>query len=404
MSQNETNPPEPRRIVALTREHIGDLICTTPALRALRARFPQAHIAVEVGERAAGVLENNPNVDEIILRPDHQGLRGKARFIRLLRQRNFDLAVILDNSADMILYTWLGGVPRRAGMIYRKKFSALLTESVPFDRQAHEMVDNFRNVVALLGGDVSNAETEVFPSQNDKAFVAALFEKQSLRDGADVIALNPGASAPSNRWLPERFAELAERLMARLNTRVLLLGGPGDLELSEAICRNMEAPPLVLTGKLTLLQLAETLRRCHLLVTGDTGPMHLAVAMKTPTLVLFGPAVPQESGPGYAPGHQIIRKVSGCPQCTKYLCRANRECMRKITASEVAAAVESALAARCFPVGPDGIVNALSKKRSVNPPAREADCDSAPFRITVNENLSAKVAIRERARPGQSSE
>lgn len=346
MRETENNPPEPRRIVALTREHIGDLICTTPALRALRARFPLAHIAVEVGERAVCVLENNPSVDEIIVRPDHQGLRGKARFIRLLRQRKFDLAVILDNSADMILYTWLGGVPRRAGLVYRKKFANLLTDSVAFDRQAHEMVDNFRNVVALLGGDVSNAETEVFPSQEDEDFVAALFEGEGIRSGADVIALNPGASAPSNRWLPERFAELADCLMARPNTRVLLLGGPGDLELSATICRKLETAPLVLTGKLTLLQLAETLRRCDLLVTGDTGPMHLAVAMKTPALVLFGPAVPQESGPGYAPGHEIIRKVSGCPQCTKYLCRANRDCMRKITASEVAAAVETTLAAR----------------------------------------------------------
>ena len=93
---------------------------------------------MEVGERAAIVLQNNPNIDEIIIRPDHQGLRGKARFIRLLRQRKFDLAIILDNSADMILYTWLGGTPRRAGMVYKKKFSSLLTESVPFDRQAHE--------------------------------------------------------------------------------------------------------------------------------------------------------------------------------------------------------------------------------------------------------------------------
>ena len=344
MSLSETNPSEPRTILAMTREHIGDLICTTPALRALRARFPRAHIAVEVGERAAGVLENNPSVDEIIIRPDHQGLRGKVGFVRLLRRRKFDLAVILDNSADMILYTWLGGVPRRVGMVYRKKFANLLTESVPFERQAHEMVDNFRNVVALLGGDVSNAETEVFPAQKDSEFVAALFEREGITGACDVIALNPGASAPSNRWLPERFAELADCLMARPNTQVLLLGGSGDLEIGAEIRRHCDTPPLVLTGKLTLLQLAETLRRCDLMITGDTGPMHLAVAMKTPVIALFGPAEPHESGPCYAPGHQVIRKVSGCPGCTKYLCRANRECMRKITASEVAALAHRTLA------------------------------------------------------------
>ncbi len=346
MLPSDTHPPEPETIIALTREHIGDLICTTPALRALRARFPNAHIAVEVGERAACVLENNPHIDEVIIRPDHQGLRGKARFIYLLRRRKFDLAVILDNSADMIFYTWLGGTPRRAGMVYKKKFAGLLTESVAFDWQAHEMVDNFRNVVARLGGDISDAQTEVFPSQADREYVAALFGAEGIRGEQDVIALNPGASAPSNRWLPERFAELADCLAARPGVRVLLLGGPGDREISAEICRLAETPPLVLTGALTLLQLAETLRRCNVVVTGDTGPMHLAVAMQTPVIALFGPAVPGESGPGYAPGHTVIRNVAGCPQCTKYICRANRECMRKIMTSEVAAAVEAALAAR----------------------------------------------------------
>jgi lipopolysaccharide heptosyltransferase II len=331
-----TNRQQPRSIIVLTREHIGDLVCTTPALRSLRRLYPQAHIAVEVGERAAGVLENNPNVDEIIIRRDHQGAMGKAKFIAMLRRRKFDLAVVLDNCADMSLFTWLGGVPRRAGMIRKRKFSRLLTDSVPFDRDIHEMVDNFRNVVACLGGDVSDSRTEMFPSEADRQAVDALFAAEDVRPDQVLIGLNPGASAPANRWLPERFAELNDILAQQPNTRLLLLGSSGDMPMANEIMARTKCPPVLLTGRLTLLQLAEVLRRCRLVVTGDTGPMHLTVAMGTRVVAVFGPAVPSESGPHYAPGNVVIRKVTGCPNCTKYICRDDRRCMKLVSAAEVA--------------------------------------------------------------------
>lgn len=333
----------PSSILVMTREHLGDLVCTTPALRSLRRLYPHAHIVVEVGERAACVLEHNPNVDEILLRPRHQGLSGKARFIRLLRKRRFDLGVILDDSADMILYLWLGGIPRRVGLIHKKRFAGLLTESVPFDPMQHEMIDNFRKVVGLLGGDVSNRQPELFPSAQDIDSVEALFAENSLNASDSLIALNPGASAPANRWLPTRFAEVGDRLAQRPNTRILLLGSKGDLPIVTEVLRSMQAVPVVLTGQLSVLQLAETLRRCALLITNDTGPMHIGCAMRTPIVAIFGPAVPHESGPGYVPGNITIRNVSSCPLCTKYDCRDNRRCMQAVTAAEVVAAAEKQL-------------------------------------------------------------
>ena len=350
LSNNRRDPQWPRSVIALTREHIGDLVCTTPALRSLRVLYPHAHIAVEVGERAACVLEHNPNVDEIIVRPDRQGLRGKWRFIRLLRKRGFELAVILDDCADMSLYVWLGGVPRRAGLVRKKRFARLLTDGVPYQEDRHEMIDNFRNMIARLGGDVEDAATEVFPSEADAHIVDGLLCAALPGTGETWIGLNPGASAPSNRWTEQRFAELGDRLMTRQGVRVLLLGGPGDVETVARICAHMKQRPTVLTGKMTVLQLAETLRRCDAVVTGDTGPMHLALAMKTPVVALFGPATPSESGPGYVPGNIVIRKVSGCPHCTKYVCTDNRHCMTLITAREVEEAVLSLVPGTAAPL------------------------------------------------------
>ncbi len=340
---------QPHSIIVLTREHIGDLVCTTPALRSLRKLYPTAHIAVEVGERAACVLEHNPHVDEIIVRPDRQGLRGKWKFIRLLRKRRFDLAVILDDCADMSLYVWLGGVPRRAGLVRKKRFSSLLTDGVPYRPDQHEMVDNFRNVVAGLGAKAETSHTEVFPSSEDALQVEKWLGVSDHRSEEVWIGLNPGASAPSNRWTEARFAELGDRLMSHPGVRVLLLGGPGDKEIATRICDGMQARPQVLTGKLTVLQLAEALRRCDALVTGDTGPMHLAIAVGTPVVALFGPATPSESGPMYAPGNLVIRKVTGCSGCTKYVCHEDHRCMNLITASEVEEAVLSLAASRALP-------------------------------------------------------
>lgn len=336
----------PRSILVLTREHIGDLVCTTPALRSLRRLYPEAHIVVEVGERAACVLENNPHINEIILRPDHQGLLGKARFVRLLRRRRFDLGVILDDSTDMILYLHLGRVARRVGLVRKKRFANLLTDRVAFDPLQHEMIDNFRNVVGFLGADVSDTQPEVFPSAEDVAAVDALFAEKGLGPENTLIALNPGASAPSNRWLPDRFAGVGNMLADRPGARILLLGSADDAPIVATIMGGMETEPIVLTGELSVLQLAEVLRRCALLITNDTGPMHLACAVRTPVVAIFGPAVPHESGPGYVPGNIVLRNVKGCPDCTKYICRENHRCMLRVSVLEVVAAAEKHLGPR----------------------------------------------------------
>ena len=339
----------PRSIIVLTREHIGDLIGTTPALRSLRRRFPKAHIAVEVGERAACILENNPNVDEIILRKEHQGAIGKLDFIRLLRRRKFDLGVILDDSSGMILNLWLGGISHRVGILRKKKYANLLTQSIYADRSVHETIDNFLAVVELLGGDINDRKTEVFPTQEDESYINELLSQpltpslhyshlKSLPHATRLIALNPGASLPANRWLPERFSELNNLLAEDPNTRVLLLGGGGDLQIADQILSDCILKPLALTGKLTVMQLARLLKRCAYLVTGDTGPMHLAVAVGTPVVALFGPADPNVSGPGVLEGNVILRKVASCPECTKQHCTKDNGCMRAISAEEVVAA------------------------------------------------------------------
>ena len=335
---------QPGSIIVLTREHIGDLVCTTPALRSLRELFPKAKIVVEVGERAACVLQGNPHVDEVIIRKDHQGIAGRIGFLRELRSRHFDLGVVFDDSTDMPLTLWLGGARRRAGLDRKSRWVHLLTDVAHYNPNTHEMVDNFRYVAATLGADITNAKPELFPSSNDIALANDVLREHDLLDGKPIIGLNPGASAPSNRWPPNRFAELIGKLTALKDYHIVLMGGPQDSAVAEDIRAATTTPIPVLTGRFTVLELTAALQHFRLLVTGDTGPMHIACATGTPTLALFGPALPSESGPLYVPGNRVIRKVAGCPGCTKYNCTRQQECMLAISADEVYSAACDMLA------------------------------------------------------------
>jgi ADP-heptose:LPS heptosyltransferase len=297
---------------------------------------------IEVGERAACILQNNPNVDEIILRPRHQGLSGKAKFVRLLRARSFDLGVILDLSADMRLYLWMGGVRRRVGLVRKKRFAKTLTDPVEYDYNAHEMIDNFRRVVAHLGADVSDSTTDLYIGEDIVCAVDGMLIGAGICSDETLIGLNVGASTQPKHWPAEYFAELGNRLSQQVNLRVILLGGPLEAALAESIAAAMDKPPSIFTG-IKVLEQAELQRRCAVVVTADTGPMHLACATRTRVVALFGPTNPRDYGPDYVPGNIIIRKTDGCSDCCWERCVHANRCMHAISVDEVAEAVLSVL-------------------------------------------------------------
>ncbi len=338
---------DPRNILILTREHIGDLVCTTPAIQALRNRFPKSRIVVEVGERAAVVLIGNPDVNQIVIRSDHQGAAGRWKFVLEMRKQKFDLGVMLDCSTHMPLTLALCGVKHRVGLVRKRRFAKLLHQSVVYDWDIHEMIGNFGNVAALLGAKTEGLTPKLYPTSEDRSFTTNLLETVGLVKGDTVIGLNPGASAASNRWLPERFAELIDLLngneLKGSHLKLLVLGGASDSEFVNRIEAQAKFKIIRLTGKLSVMQLAVALERCAVLVTADTGPMHIAAAVGTPIVALFGPAKPHESGPGYVNGNTVIRKVQECKFCTKSNCTQNQACMKQITAEEVYTAVVNKL-------------------------------------------------------------
>lgn len=327
----------PSRVFVFLREHIGDVVNSTPALHCLRRCFPEAHLCVEVGERAVEVLNGFPGIDEIWIRPTHQGLWGKLAFLRRLRCGRFDLAVILDDSADMVLHAWLAGIPVRFGVSRKRKFRRLYTAFVPHSASRHETLDHFRDLVEMLGCDTSDYRPRLYPSPEDKQVAETVLHQAGWDRQTPLVGINPGASREHRRWFPERFAQVCDALSAE-GYGCVILGGPGDEPLAEEIARNCQCRPLVLTGRLTILQVCTLLLSLRVLITADTGPLHLAAAMGTRVVALYGISDPACTGP-YGEGHVIIRHGERCIGCTAEKCLHDRECMRRIHVQEVLEAV-----------------------------------------------------------------
>lgn len=332
---------EPSRIFVFLREHIGDIVNSTAALQCLRQCFPQAHLCVEVGERAAEVIHHFPGIDEIWLRPTHQGLLGKIALIRRLRRRRFDLAVILDDSADMVLQASLAGIPVRVGVSRKPKFRRLYTAYVLHEKTRHDTLDHFRDVVALLACDISDYRPRLYPSNEDQKTARSRLIEAGWDGQTPLVGIHPGASQEHRRWFPDRFAQVSDALID-MGYSSVIVGGKEDIPLAEQILQHAKRHPLVLTGMLTVLQLAGLMPNLRLFITGDTGPMHIAAAMGTRVLALYGRSNPVHTGP-YGEGHRIIRHSEPCIGCDELRCVHDRECMKRIHVDEVIGALQEML-------------------------------------------------------------
>lgn len=325
-----------RNILIIKPGAVGDLLQMTPVIRALRRYSPNARITMLVGSAlTASLFANDPRIEETIVFDRHGRHRSVSALIalwRTLRGRRFDLVLNFQRSN---LRTWFlasAALPCRV-LVYHKARS----------RPVHAVV-NYLETLMPLGIAPSDTGLELVLDESARAYARELFAGQGL-DAAPVVALNPGATHAVNRWPAKRFAELADLIAATTGTRVIIVGGPDDAALADDIVKLSASRPLSLAGKTTLLQLGAVLEKCRVVVSGDTGPLHLATAVGTKAIALFGAADPDRTGP-VGSGHRVIRARSvACVPCRSRSCssRSYLECMKSISAQEVADAVAGML-------------------------------------------------------------
>ncbi len=307
---------------------IGDLLQLTPVIRALKSRYPQAGISLLVGSPSTSELfKYNAHVRETLVfdkTGTHKSLRALLQLWRLLRGNKYDLVINFQRSN---LKTWFlasAAFPCRV-LVYHKDRTGTV----------HAVV-NYLETVAPLGIEATKTSLELTFSAQERAFAKeVVFSLGSA--GKPLIALNPGASHPVNRWATDRFAALSDMLTQKLSARVIIIGGKEDIPLAEEIAAKTGSKPLNMAGKANLLQLGALLEQCDILVSGDTGPMHIAAAVGTRVVALFGAADPERTGP-VGSGHRVIQAADvACVPCKSRSCnnKAYLECMEKIPVSLV---------------------------------------------------------------------
>lgn len=334
----------PQRILVTRTDRLGDLVLSTPVFEALRRRFPSAHLACLASLENRTVVEGNPYLDEVLLYDklgSEKGWWGNLVFARRLGQRRFDTVIHLHPTNRMHLVSWLAGIPVRIG--YRKKNAWALTHVLE-DRKGegtkHESEYNF-DLLRFLEIDPPGKIQPYFPlREKDRGSLEFLLARGGggFHWEKPYAVLNPSASCPSKIWPADRFALLADRLQEQSGFQVTLIGASEDRPLAQRVKRFATRPLIDLSGKLSLGSLAWLLKRAQVLISNDSGPVHVARAVGTPVVSIFGRNLaglsPRRWGPLGEEG-KIVHKEVACPVCLAHRCPINFLCLDIVSVDDV---------------------------------------------------------------------
>ncbi len=334
-----------KRVLVRGPNWLGDAVMCEPALRGLRRLFPDAQIALLVKPAVADLFVSHPALTRVLTYDNkgrHAGLPGKWALAGQLRRQGFDLAVLFQNAFEAAFLTFLAGVPRRYGYATDGR-SLLLSDSVavPDRRTLVHQVRYYWDLLKPLGltGDPPAPELVVFPEEEQA--MAGRFAKGGLAATDVVVGINPGSTyGRAKRWLPERFAEVTDRLSRTIRetagqqVSVVIFGAAGEERLGQEIAARLQLPSLVLSGATTIRELMAALKRCTLLLTNDTGPMHIASAFQVPVVAIFGPTDWRTTSPFGTP-HTIVRQPVDCAPCLLRECPIDHRCMTRVTVDQV---------------------------------------------------------------------
>jgi len=330
----------PEKILIIQTAFLGDVILTTPLLKGVRKKYPCSKIFFLLIPQTKKLLQNNPFLDEMIV----YDKKGKKRdildyfnLIKKIKSIGFDIAFIPHRSLRSALLTYFAGIPQRVGFD-KSSGSFLFTKKIKYLQNQPETE---RNLALLEGNFFSEDEflPELFPSEIDFKYIEELFKSWNIRGNDRIVGIAPGSVWDTKRWIPERFGKVAESLIEKLGAKVVLLGGKEDEILCKEISKDIKNKPFIAAGRTDPLQSAALISRCNVVLSNDTAPMHIAVAMRIPVVAIFGSTVPEF---GFAPTGKkdiVIQKKIYCRPCGIHGKRRCPEkhfrCMKEITAEEV---------------------------------------------------------------------
>ncbi len=340
------------RILVRATNWVGDAIMALPALRAVRKRFPEAHIAIVARPYVADIYRDQRVCDQLIpydRKGAQAGFYGRERLATALRAQKFDVALLLQNAFDAAWLAWRAGIPQRIGYA-RDGRSLLLTKAVPVptpkEIPAHEQF--YYLELVHRAGWLANVTGETYIALEVGPRAKRAAEQQLLaagtRSNALRVAIGAGASYGSAKcWSPDRFAEVANRLATEFGADIILFGTATEAAVSSAITAGLRRAPVDLTGKTEVADLPALLSQCHLFIGNDSGAMHVASSVGLPVVAIFGPTDPSGTSP-VTPRCTIVQEKPYCSPCFMRTCPTDHRCMNGISTASVTAAAQSWLA------------------------------------------------------------
>ena len=331
------------RILITKPSSLGDVVHALPTVNLIRRRFTDAHIAWLINDSFASLLKNCRLINERIEFPREHFKRIThlprfLGFLQCLREHNFDLVVDLQGLFRSGLMTAATRAPRRVGLSDAREGAWLFYNDIVTVTRAHA-VERYLCAAKHLGCDTAPIESPLGSSAEDSAYIDKLLTGRV--PPGPLIAVNGATRWPTKLWGDEKFAALIHQLPPE---RGVLTGSTADAPRIDKILSTFHSPlpaPLNLAGKTDLAQLAELFRRCAVVISNDSGPMHLAAAVGTPVVAVFGPTDPALTGP-YGSRHVVLRSGIPCSPCMKPRCthKPRMECMTPVTVEQVLAAVQ----------------------------------------------------------------
>ena len=327
---------------------LGEALLNIPAIRALKQNF-NSFIITLVNPVVKELVAGSPEIDQILVFDESRW--NKSIFTRLalllqIRKMKLDLAVIFNPTKRFHILTYLAGIPWRLG--YARKWSFLLTHKIEdkkFQGQKHEVEYNL-DLIRSISADTDDKHISIKLRKEDTQFVQDSLLKYTITDKDLVIAIHPHSSNPAKTWPKENFASIADELHSRFTAKIAIIGAAQERSSVINLISLTKHPPINLSGKLTLKQLAAFFKKCALLISNDSGPVHIAAACQTPTVVIFGRNIPGVGPKRWGPwgnGHIVLHKDAGCNPCLDRKCPYNFKCLTSISPEEVLKAVEKQL-------------------------------------------------------------
>jgi heptosyltransferase-2 len=334
------NPSSISRVCVRATNWLGDAVMSLPAIRAIRQVFPHAYVAIVARPWVADLYARESSIDRVIPYAAHSGLGAKRDFAAMLRRERFDAAILLQNAFDAALLAWLAGIPERIGY-NRDARGLLLTQAIPVpepgDIPRHQ---RFYYLELLRRAGM----IERFPADDgirlegiEQAREAGMAHLARLGIAGPAIGVSPGAAyGNAKRWLPERFAAVAQSLAP---AAVVLFGSAGERPLCETVAESLRrggADVRNVAGETTLREFIDLAAACHLFLTNDSGAMHVASALGVPTVAVFGATDDTTTGPA-GPLARVVREHAECSPCLLRECPIDHRCMTAVTSERTAA-------------------------------------------------------------------